>query len=116
MSKSARVRYKTEKVEGQRRMQLDLLYDYQNNVKRYPVWQKYLRENQPPMLVIWGKNDAFFLEKGAAAYKHDLKNIDYNILDTGHFVLEEESEFAIGKMRNFFQNVLYNLSNKNTKN
>ena len=62
------------------------------------------------------KNDAFFLEKGAAAYKRDLKNIDYNILNTGHFVLEEESEFAIGKMRNFFQNVLYNLSNKNTKN
>ena len=37
-----------------------------------------------------GKNDAFFPESGAAAYKHDVKVIDYHILDTGHFALEEE--------------------------
>lgn len=91
--------------EGQHRMQLDLFYDYQNNVKLYPKWQQYLRDNQPPMLILWGKNDAFFPESGAEAYKKDLKNIDYNILDTGHFALEEESEFMTKKMRDFLKDI-----------
>ncbi len=87
--------------EGQHRMQLDMFFDYQNNVKLYPQWQQYLRDNQPPMLIVWGKNDAFFPEPGAQAYKRDVKDIDYNILDTGHFALEEEGEFIINKMRTF---------------
>ena len=89
---------------GQHRMQLDMFYDYQNNVKLYPQWQQYLRDNQPPMLIVWGKNDAFFPEPGAEAYKRDVKNVDYNILDTGHFALEEEGEFIISKMRGFLKN------------
>lgn len=87
--------------EGQHRMHLNLFFDYQNNVKLYPKWQQYLRDNQPPMLIVWGKNDAYFPEPGAEAYKRDVKDIDYNILDTGHFPLEEDSEFIIAKMRNF---------------
>ncbi len=87
--------------EGQKEIQLGLFYDYQNNVKLYPKWQEYLRENQPPALIVWGKNDAFFPEPGAEAYKRDLKNIDYHILDTGHFALEEEGEFILTKMRAF---------------
>ena len=86
---------------GQTEIQLGLFYDYQNNVKLYPQWQKYLRDHQPPALIVWGKNDAFFPEPGAAAYKRDLKNIDYNILNTGHFPLEEEGPFIIKKMREF---------------
>lgn len=89
---------------GQHRMQLDMFYDYQNNVKLYSQWQQYLRDNQPPMLIVWGKNDAFFPEAGAEAYKRDVKNIDYNILDTGHFALEEEGEFIISKMQSFLKN------------
>lgn len=86
---------------GQTEIQLGLFYDYQNNVKLYPVWQKYLRDNQPPALIVWGKNDAFFPEPGAEGYKRDLKNIDYNILDTGHFPLEEEGPFIIKKIHEF---------------
>ena len=89
--------------EGQHQTQLALFYDYQNNVKLYPQWQKYLRENQPPMLIVWGKNDAFFPASGAEAYKKDVKVIDFNILDTGHFALEEEADFIIMKMRNFLK-------------
>ncbi len=89
--------------KGQHRMQLDLFYDYQNNVKLYPQWQRYMRDNQPPMLLVWGKNDAFFPEPGAQAYRRDVENIDYNILDTGHFALEEEAPFIISKMRQFLR-------------
>lgn len=83
---------------------LDLFYDYQNNVKLYPKWQQYLRDNQPPLLIVWGgKNDAFFPESGAAAFKKDVTNIDYNIYDTGHFALEEDGDAIIKKMRNFMR-------------
>ena len=90
---------------GQKEIQLGLFYDYQNNVKLYPKWQKYLRDNQPPALIVWGKNDDFFPEPGAAAYKRDLKTVDYHILDTGHFPLEEEGPFIVEKMRSFMKSI-----------
>jgi len=83
---------------------LDLFYDYQNNVKLYPKWQQYLRDHQPPLLIVWGKNDAFFPESGAEAFKKDVKNIDYNIYDTGHFALEEDGDAIIEKIRIFMRN------------
>lgn len=86
---------------GQHEVQLDMFFDYQNNIKKYPEWQQYLRDNQPPVLLVWGKNDAFFPVAGAEGYKRDIKDIDYNILDTGHFALEEEAPFIIKKMREF---------------
>ena len=86
---------------GQHRIQLDLFFDYQSNVEQYPSWQEYLRETQPPMLLVWGKNDAYFPVNGAEAYKRDVKEIDFNILDTGHFALEEEGDFIVSKMRQF---------------
>lgn len=85
------------------KVNLDLWYDYQNNVKLYPKWQKYLRDYQPPLLVVWGKNDVYFPESGAAAFKKDVKNVDYNIYDTGHFAMEEESEAIIEKIRSFMK-------------
>ena len=84
---------------------LDLFYDYQNNIKLYPVWQQYLRDHQPPLLIVWGKNDAFFPESGAEAFKKDVKNIDYNIYDTGHFALEEDGEKIIAKIRSFMRSL-----------
>lgn len=81
----------------------DLLYDYQNNLKFYPEWQQYLRDNQPPLLIVWGKNDEFFPESGAVAFKRDVKEIDYNIYDTGHFALEEYGTEIIEKIRLFMR-------------
>lgn len=86
---------------GAHKVQLDLFYDYQNNLKHYPEWQQYLRDRQPPVLVVWGKNDAFFPVGGAEGYRRDVKDVDYNILDTGHFALEEDGKFIAKKIRSF---------------
>ena len=86
---------------------LDLWYDYQSNLKLYPEWQQYLRDNQPPLLVVWGKNDEYFPERGAEAFKKDVKNVDYNIYDTGHFALEEDGDNIITKIRAFMRRVLH---------
>lgn len=37
------------------------------------------------LLIVWDRNDEFFRKSGAAAFKKDVKEIDYNIYDTGHF-------------------------------
>ena len=87
------------------KVNIDLFDDYQNNLKLYPKWQAYLRNEQPPLLIVWGRNDAFFPESGAEAFKKDVKNIDYNIYDTGHFALEEEGEAIISKIRHFMKSI-----------
>ncbi|WP_282077200.1 alpha/beta fold hydrolase [Epibacterium ulvae] len=86
---------------GMHDVQIGLFYDYRNNVAKYPEWQAYLREHQPPALVVWAKNDAFFPVPGAEGYLRDLKDVDYNILDTGHFALEEDGALIAEKMRGF---------------
>ena len=77
---------------GNAAIQLDLLYDYRNNIKQYPAWHQYLRERQPPALITWGKNDPFFTDKGALAYLRDLPEAEVHFLNTGHFALEEFHE------------------------
>lgn len=54
----------------------------------YPRFQQYLRDSRVPVLVIWGKNDVIFVEPGAEAFKRDVKDLTFRLLDTGHFALE----------------------------
>jgi pimeloyl-ACP methyl ester carboxylesterase len=98
------------------KVNIDLWYDYQNNLKLYPLWHQYLSEHQPPMLIVWGKNDEYFPESGAEAFKKDVDNIDYNIYDTGHFALEEDGNEIIEKIRVFMAKVLMGVSLSNRKN
>jgi hypothetical protein len=76
---------------------------YGTNPPLYPKWQEYFRTHQPPTLIVWGKNDFIFPAEGAEPYKRDLKNIDFNLLDTGHFALEEQGGVIAEKIRAFMQ-------------
>ncbi|MCW2118069.1 alpha/beta fold hydrolase [Flavobacterium sp. 7A] len=80
-----------------------LFNDYGNNFPKYPEWQKYLRLNQPPTLVIWGENDKFFSKTGGLAYSNDLKNPETHFFNGGHFVLEEYADEAIILIRDFIK-------------
>ena len=87
--------------KGNTDIQLELFYSYRTNSPLYPQWQQYFREHQPPTLIAWGKNDEIFPAAGAEPYKRDLKNIDFNLLDTGHFALEEDGEQIAQLIKNF---------------
>lgn len=92
--------------EGNQEIQLDLFYSYGSNPPLYSSWQEYLREYQPPTLIVWGKNDEIFPASGAKPYQRDLKNIEYHLLDTGHFALEEDGETIASEIRDFmYRNV-----------
>ncbi len=86
---------------GNKDIQLQLFYDYGSNPPLYPEWQAYFRKHQPPTLVVWGKNDQIFPAEGAHPYKRDLKTIEFHLLDTGHFALEEDGDFIAARIRAF---------------
>ncbi len=86
---------------GNAEIQLDLVLDYASNVAMYPVFQKYFREYQPPLLAVWGKNDPFFLPAGAEAWKRDLPNADIRFYNTGHFALETHGREIIPVIHEF---------------
>ena len=88
---------------GNAEIQLSLFYSYGSNPPLYPKWQAYFRQHQPPMLIVWGKNDQIFPPAGAEPYKRDLNNLEFHLLDTGHFALEEDGEQIAGLMRVFLR-------------
>src|ERR1700761_3697462 len=88
---------------GNMEIQLDLHLDYRNNVKVYPKFHEYFRTSQPPLLAIWGKNDAFFIPPGAEAFKKDLPKAVVQFVDSGHFALETHVEEIADAMRRFFE-------------
>ena len=86
---------------GNKEIQLALFYSYGSNPPLYPKWQEYFRQYQPPMLIVWGKNDYIFPPEGAYPYRRDLTNVDFHILNTGHFALEEDGATIAALMRSF---------------
>jgi pimeloyl-ACP methyl ester carboxylesterase len=88
---------------GNKDIQLELFYSYGTNPALYPEWQAYFREYQPPTLLMWGKGDYIFPEEGAHPYKRDLKNLDFTILDTGHFALEEDGDVIANHILKFMK-------------
>jgi len=86
---------------GNQEIQLQLFYDYGSNPPLYPEWQAYFRKHQPPTLIVWGKNDEIFPAEGAHPYKRDLQNIEFHLLDTGHFALEEDGQVIADHVRLF---------------
>lgn len=79
--------------KGNDAIQLNLLHDYQSNLKRYDEWHEFFRKRQPKTLIVWGKNDPFFTVEGAKAYLRDIPKAELHLLDTGHFALEDSSEY-----------------------
>lgn len=86
---------------GNDAIQLQLFWDYQFNLDGYPAFQEYFRSHQPPLLVTWGKNDEIFGAAGAEAYRRDLPDGEYHLLDAGHFALETHGEEISQYIRQF---------------
>jgi pimeloyl-ACP methyl ester carboxylesterase len=86
---------------GNSEIQLALFFDYGSNPPLYPEWQEYFRTHQPPTLIVWGQNDYIFPAEGAHPYKRDLTDLEFHLLDTGHFALEEHGREMANYIRSF---------------
>lgn len=93
-------------VAGRAEIQNDLILDYRTNVALYPKFQQYLREKQPPLLAVWGKNDPSFIPAGAEAFRKDLPQAEIHFVDSGHFALESHVEEIASLMILFLKKYL----------
>jgi pimeloyl-ACP methyl ester carboxylesterase len=86
---------------GQAEIQSDLFYDYRTNVESYPKWQAWMRENQPRLLVAWGKYDPSFDLSEPDAYRRDVPDARVHMLDGGHFALDTAADEISALVRGF---------------
>lgn len=84
------------------RVNLDLFYDYRKNVELYPVWQKFLRDNQPKTLIFWGQQDIFFTPAGGEAFLKDLPKAELHRLEAGHFAVEDHLKYISDNIKKFY--------------
>jgi pimeloyl-ACP methyl ester carboxylesterase len=90
-------------TEKDRKIQVQLFRDYQNNIDRYPAWQALMKKHQFPALIVWGKNDPAFIAAGAEAYLRDLPDADLHLIDAGHFAVEEQPHVVAGHILKFMR-------------
>jgi pimeloyl-ACP methyl ester carboxylesterase len=86
---------------GNADIQMDIFYDYRTNLPLYPAVQAYFRKHRPPTLIVWGKNDKIFPADGAHPYKRDLPEVEFHLIDTGHFALEDKADEMVPLIRDF---------------
>lgn len=86
---------------GNDEIQLDYFLDYGTNPGLYPAVQDWLRAKQPPTLVVWGENDVIFPAEGAHPYKRDLKDIEFHLFNSGHFLLEDRADEVFPLIHDF---------------
>jgi pimeloyl-ACP methyl ester carboxylesterase len=91
---------------GQQDIQTDLFYDYRTNVASYPDWQRWLREMQPPLLVLWGRYDPSFQQDEAEAYRRDVPGAEVHVIDAGHFALDEAPDVVASLTDGFLARVI----------
>ncbi|MYY09342.1 alpha/beta fold hydrolase [Streptomyces sp. SID4919] len=88
---------------GNQEIQLQLFWDYQFNLDRYPAFQEYFRTHRPPLLAVWGRGDEIFGPAGAEAFARDLPDAEIHLLDAGHFALETHGAEIATLVRDFLR-------------
>jgi len=90
-------------LPGRMEMQRMLLADYGHYVANFDAIAAYLKERQPPALMVWGRHDAFFDIAETLSWIKDLPRMEAHVLDGGHFLLETHAEPAAALMMDFIE-------------
>lgn len=80
--------WRTMSQPGHLDLQRALLADYGRYAERFEDIARYLREHQPPALMLWGRHDSFFDCAEILSWLQDLPRMEAHILDGPHFLLE----------------------------
>jgi pimeloyl-ACP methyl ester carboxylesterase len=78
-----------------------LMEGLKQNLEWFPRYQAYLREHQPPALIVWGPNDGYMPEASARAYLRDIPKAELVLTDGGHWLLETHLEQVVPVIRRF---------------
>lgn len=88
-------------LPGRLATQRALIADYGHYVARFDAVAGYLRQWQPPALMLWGRHDAFFDLAETLSWMRALPRMEAHILDGGHMLLETHAAAAVPPMRDF---------------
>lgn len=80
-----------------------LIADYARYVERFDAIAEYLKDRQPPALMLWGRHDAFFDLAETLSWMQSLPRMESHILDGGHFLLETHATEAASLMLGFIR-------------
>lgn len=84
---------------------VDLIAGLKANRAWFPKHRRYLREHQPPTLIVWGPHDHYMPEKSARAYLRDLPDAELHLLEGGHWLLETNLDEVVPLVRDFLGRV-----------
>ncbi|ARQ01214.1 alpha/beta fold hydrolase [Pseudorhodoplanes sinuspersici] len=90
-------------TEQRRNNAARIIYDLKDNIAWFPRYQAFLREHQPPTLILWGPQDGYMPEESARAYLRDLPKAELHLLDGGHWLLETNLDEAVSLSHDFLQ-------------
>jgi pimeloyl-ACP methyl ester carboxylesterase len=79
--------------------------DQADTLADFPAMQAYLREHQPPALIVWGPHDGYMPEPSARAYLRDLPDAELHLLEGGHWLLETHLDEVVALARDFLGRV-----------
>ena len=88
-----------------REIMVRLMEGLRENLTWFPRYQSYLREHQPPTLIVWGPQDGYMPEESARAYLRDLPDAELHLLDGGHWLLETHLDEVVPLIREFLERV-----------
>jgi pimeloyl-ACP methyl ester carboxylesterase len=90
-------------LPGRMKTQRALIADYAGHVARFDEIAAYLKERQPPTLVLWGRHDPFFELAEVSAWLDALPRLEAHVFDGGHFLLETHADQATRLMSEFLE-------------
>jgi len=92
-------------LPGRREKERALVLDYRNHVARFAEIADYLKQWQPPALMLWARHDIFFELDETLSWMKALPRMEAHIFDAGHKLLETHAEECAELMSVFVRRV-----------
>ncbi|MET0866165.1 MAG: alpha/beta hydrolase, partial [Nakamurella sp.] len=80
-----------------------LIEDQSSTLDWFPKEQSWLREMQPPTLIVWGQLDGYMPAAAARAYLRDLPAAELHVFPAGHWLLETHLSDVLPLVRDFLR-------------
>ncbi|WP_235578132.1 alpha/beta fold hydrolase [Pseudorhodoferax sp. Leaf267] len=85
-------------LPGHLQTQRALIADYGNYAQRFHAIARYLKDWQPPALMVWGRHDVYFDLAEVLSWMRALPRMQTHVLDAGHLLLETHAAAAASLM------------------
>jgi len=88
-------------LPGRMDSQRAIIFDYKSHFAQFDAIADYLRERQPPALLLWGRHDPWFEIAETLSWMEDLPRMEAHIFDGGHFLLETHGKASAALVADF---------------